>query len=116
LSLSISSFSQSKNCKPQFKAAKLIAALAIAGLAHHSMAAAPGTHVLPTGGQVVAGAATIATTGNTMNINQSSQRAVVNWSSFDVGSQATVNFNQPNSSAASLLYFQVLINSPLNEY
>jgi filamentous hemagglutinin family protein len=114
LSLSISSFSQSKNCKPQFKAAKLLAALAIAGLAHHSMAAAPGTHVLPTGGKVVAGAATIVTTGNTMNINQSSQRAVVNWSSFDVGSRATVNFNQPNSSAATLNYVNGASKSMIN--
>lgn len=78
------------------------------------MAAAPGSHVLPTGGKVVAGAATIATTGNTMNINQSSQRAVVNWSSFDVGSQATVNFNQPNSSAATLNYVNSASKSMIN--
>ncbi|MBU3599119.1 filamentous hemagglutinin N-terminal domain-containing protein [Polynucleobacter sp. 30F-ANTBAC] len=110
----ISSSSLSKNCKPQFRAAKLLAALAIAGLAHQSMAAAPGSHVLPTGGKVVAGAATIATSGNAMNINQSSQRAVVNWSSFDVGSQATVNFNQPNSSAATLNYVNSASKSMIN--
>ncbi|WP_189241322.1 beta strand repeat-containing protein, partial [Polynucleobacter asymbioticus] len=61
---------------------------------------------LPTGGQVVAGSATISSssTANTavMNINQTSQRAVVNWDSFNVGKNATVNFNQPNSSAVTL--------------
>ena len=61
---------------------------------------------LPTGGQVVAGNATIqsSTTANTavMNINQTSQRAVVNWDSFNVGKNATVNFNQPNANAVTL--------------
>ena len=63
-------------------------------------------NALPTGGQVVAGNATISQTQNatsaTMNINQTSQRAVVNWDSFNVGKNAQVNFNQPNSSAATL--------------
>ncbi len=63
-------------------------------------------NALPTGGQVVAGSATISqtqtATSATMNINQTSQRAVVNWDSFNVGKNAQVNFNQPNSSAATL--------------
>ncbi len=100
--------------KTQFKAAKLLAALAIAGLAHQGIAAAPAPNALPTGGQVVAGTATIATTGNTMNVNQTSQRAVVNWSSFDVGSQAKVNFNQPNAAAATLNYVNSASKSMIN--
>jgi filamentous hemagglutinin family protein len=63
---------------------------------------------------VVAGTAAIATTGNTMNVNQTSQRAVVNWSSFDVGSQATVNFNQPNAAAATLNYVNSASKSMIN--
>ena len=63
-------------------------------------------NTLPTGGQVVAGSATISSsqtaTSATMNINQTSQRAVINWSTFNVGKNATVNFNQPNSSAVTL--------------
>ncbi len=63
-------------------------------------------NALPTGGQVVAGSATISqtqtATSATMNINQTSQRAVVNWDSFNVGKNAQVNFNQPNASAATL--------------
>jgi filamentous hemagglutinin family protein len=98
----------------QFKAAKLLAALAVAGLAQQAVAAAPAPNTLPTGGQVVAGTATIATAGNTMNVNQTSQRAVVNWSSFDVGSKATVNFNQPNAQAATLNYVNSASKSMIN--
>ena len=67
---------------------------------------APAPNTLPTGGQVVAGSATInsSSTSNSavMNINQTSQRAVVNWDSFNVGKNATVNFNQPNANAVTL--------------
>ena len=63
-------------------------------------------NALPTGGRVVAGNASISQTQNansaTMNINQTSQRAIVNWDSFNVGKNSTVNFNQPNSSAVTL--------------
>nr|WP_255538135.1 YDG domain-containing protein [Polynucleobacter nymphae] len=61
---------------------------------------------MPTGGKVVAGSATITSsqtaTSATMNINQTSQRAVINWNTFNVGQNATVNFNQPNSGAVTL--------------
>ena len=59
---------------------------------------------LPTGGQVTAGQAVIVkdALAPVVNVNQTSQRAVVNWQSFDVGSGATVNFNQPNAQASTL--------------
>ncbi|MBT8604201.1 filamentous hemagglutinin N-terminal domain-containing protein [Polynucleobacter paneuropaeus] len=98
----------------QVKAAKLLAALAFAGLAQQGMAAGPAANALPTGGKVVAGSATIAQSGNTMNINQSTQRAVINWNSFNVGSQATVNFNQPNAQAATLNYVNSASKSMIN--
>ena len=82
----------------------MAASFAHTSLAGTSTSVAP--TALPTNGQVVAGSATIAqsTTGNTatLNINQSSQRAVINWSSFNVGTNATVNFNQPNAQAVTL--------------
>ena len=66
----------------------------------------PAVNALPTGGKVVAGAATISQTQTansaTMNVNQTSQRAVVNWDSFNVGKNAQVNFNQPNQNAVIL--------------
>ena len=61
----------------------------------------PPSFELPKGADVVIGNVTIDTNQNNqssvMNVNQVSQRAVVNWNSFNVGSDATVNFNQPNA-------------------
>ena len=58
---------------------------------------------LPTGGTVVAGSASISP-GSTavLNIDQTSQRAVIDWNTFNVGSAAQVNFEQPNSNSATL--------------
>ena len=60
------------------------------------------TNSLPSGGQVAQGQANITQSNAVMNINQSSQNAVINWKSFDVGSQAQVNFNQPSANSATL--------------
>jgi filamentous hemagglutinin family protein len=57
---------------------------------------------LPTGGQVNAGQATISQSGNTLNVNQTSQKAVVDWNTFNVGKDATVNFQQPNAQSSTL--------------
>ncbi|MDZ4255458.1 MAG: YDG domain-containing protein, partial [Sulfuritalea sp.] len=65
-----------------------------------AQAPAPGT--LPTGGQVVAGQAAIRQAGNAMTIQQDSARAILNWNSFSIGSQASVNFQQPSASAVAL--------------
>jgi filamentous hemagglutinin family protein len=57
----------------------------------------------PSGGQVVAGSATINNAGNNgMVINQGSQRAVINWQQFNVGANQYVQFVQPNSSSVVL--------------
>lgn len=74
-------------------------------------AQAPAPTQLPTGGQVTAGSATINTAPNAvMNIDQTTQRAVVDWNTFNVGNAARVNFNQPNANAATLN--RVLDSSP----
>uniref|UniRef100_Q3ARQ8 Filamentous hemagglutinin-like protein n=1 Tax=Chlorobium chlorochromatii (strain CaD3) TaxID=340177 RepID=Q3ARQ8_CHLCH len=57
---------------------------------------------LPTGGVITAGSGSIATNGNSMTIQQSSQKMVANWNNFNVGSDASVRFQQPNASAAAL--------------
>ncbi len=58
---------------------------------------------LPTAGTVTAGSATIVQPNSTtLNINQSTGQAIINWNSFSVGRGDTVNFNQPNSSSATL--------------
>jgi filamentous hemagglutinin family protein len=56
----------------------------------------------PDGGVVVAGAAGISTSGNTVNVNQTSQRAVINWQGFSIANGEVTNFNMPNSNAAVL--------------
>ncbi|MGB9355928.1 MAG: filamentous hemagglutinin N-terminal domain-containing protein, partial [Azonexus sp.] len=81
-------------------AAALMLTLAIG--AHTALAADLATTALPGGGQVSAGQATISSTGAAMTINQGSQRAIINWQNFDIGSQASVNFQQPNSAAVTL--------------
>lgn len=61
---------------------------------------------LPQGGVVTQGAATLQGAGSSvapvLNVNQTSQRAVINWNTFNLGSAATVNFNQPNAQSATL--------------
>ncbi|HWM44057.1 MAG TPA: filamentous hemagglutinin N-terminal domain-containing protein, partial [Burkholderiales bacterium] len=57
---------------------------------------------LPSGGQVAAGAASISSNGSQMQIDQSTQRAILNWQSFSIGSSAWVNFSQPSASAVAL--------------
>ena len=58
------------------------------------------TTALPTGGNVSAGQASISQSGANMVINQSSQRAAINWQSFNVGADAQVQFN--NGSGTTL--------------
>ncbi|MBW0450098.1 beta strand repeat-containing protein [Paraburkholderia phenoliruptrix] len=58
---------------------------------------------LPTNGQVMAGQASISLTNpGTMTINQGTQRTVIDWNSFNVGTGNTVQFNQPNAQAQAL--------------
>ena len=78
----------------------LIPALGLLGLG--AAQAQPAAGAQPSGGTVAAGSATIAQTANTTTITQGSQRASINWQSFDIGSQQTVLFHQPSSSAVAL--------------
>ena len=73
-------------------------ALALAGPA----ASQPAPNARPTGGVVVGGAASISQSSTTTTITQSTQRAAVNWNSFNVGSNQSVTFQQPSSSAMTL--------------
>ncbi|HCM1955486.1 TPA: filamentous hemagglutinin N-terminal domain-containing protein, partial [Salmonella enterica subsp. salamae serovar 9,46:z4,z24:z39:z42] len=57
---------------------------------------------LPTGGQIVAGQGSIATSGNTLTVTQNTHSLAANWHSFDIGKNNTVQFVQPDSSAVAL--------------
>jgi len=67
------------------------------GLALSAPAYAMDAHQLPEGGTVVAGSASMARTGATLNVDQHTDRAVVDWQRFDIGEQATTNFRQPRT-------------------
>ncbi|NML44245.1 filamentous hemagglutinin N-terminal domain-containing protein [Ramlibacter sp. G-1-2-2] len=58
---------------------------------------------LPTGGRVVAGQAAIASAaGNTLQVQQASQRAAIRWDSFSIAQGRSVVFSQPGAGAATL--------------
>ena len=94
--------------------AKVVSAIAaiLGGLLAQSADAptAPPPNTLPTGGQVGAGKASIGQTGANMLIQQSTDRAAINWQSFNVGKDAKVQFVQPSASSVTLN--RVLGNDP----
>ena len=59
-------------------------------------------NALPTGGNVVAGQSNITQSGNQLNIQQTTQKSIINWNTYNIGANATVNYVQPNASAISL--------------
>ena len=65
-------------------------------------AAALSPNAQPTGGVVQSGAIGITQNANTTTINQTTQKGIVQWQQFNVGSQQAVQFNVPNSSASTL--------------
>jgi filamentous hemagglutinin family protein len=58
---------------------------------------------LPQGGKVIAGGATIGhASGKGLNVQQSTNRAVIDWNSFSIGSGETVTFLLPSATSATL--------------
>ena len=51
---------------------------------------------------VTSGAATATQTANQLTVNQTSQNAILNWQSFNIGTGSSVNFVQPNSTALAV--------------
>ncbi len=56
----------------------------------------------PIGGTVAAGQANISSSGNTLTVNQLSNKAVIDWRGFDIGAGETTQFIQNSSSAIAL--------------
>ena len=80
------------------------------GSLHATAQTAPAANALPSGGTVSAGSASVSSVGNHMQIIQSSNRAALNWNTFDIGANAGVNFTQP--SAQSVALNRVASNNP----
>ena len=90
--------SQRKSGKSSIAQTLLLAAI----LTSTNTFAEPAVNALPTNGQVVSGQSSFNQTGNTLNINQSTPKAIINWGSYNIGANATVNYTQPSTSAISL--------------
>jgi filamentous hemagglutinin family protein len=86
----------------------IVAAVALGStLTGHVLAQGPPENIqLPAGAAVAQGTVTITQTATAqaaaMTVHQASQRAVVNWDSFNLGRSASVNFVQPNAQAVTL--------------
>ncbi|MDB5866731.1 MAG: filamentous hemagglutinin family outer membrane protein, partial [Betaproteobacteria bacterium] len=86
---------------PAHKPVASAVALAVLSISGGGIARA--ADVLPTGGSVTAGSATITQTNpSTLQINQATQRAALDWQTFSIGSGNTVIFQQPSSSSVAL--------------
>uniref|UniRef100_UPI0037536B4B two-partner secretion domain-containing protein n=1 Tax=Polaromonas sp. TaxID=1869339 RepID=UPI0037536B4B len=58
---------------------------------------------LPTGGDVVAGQASVSTpTPHQMRVQQGSDKAIINWQSFSIGAGQSVQFVQPGAASVAL--------------
>jgi len=57
---------------------------------------------LPSGGSVAAGSASISQAGSRLTVQQQSNRAIVNWNTFNIGANASVNFQQPGAGSVVL--------------
>ncbi len=67
---------------------------------------------LPNGATVVGGNATINQSGQSMVVNQTTDKAVINWQDFSIGNGNSVRFNQPGSS--SIILNRVTGGNPSN--
>ena len=80
----------------------LATALFSIAYSYDAVSAPPAPNALPTAGVITSGAATINTVGSAMRLDQSTQNAIINWGSFNIGSQASVDFKMPNSTSSVL--------------
>lgn len=72
--------------------------------------APPAALALPSGANVVSGTASFQQTANSLTVNQSTDRLITNWQTFNIGTDAGVRFNQPGSRSIALN--RVLSNDP----
>ena len=68
----------------------------------------------PTGEQVVGGSATFDRQGNTLTVNQATDRLAVNWQDFSIAAGERTHFNMPSS--ASIALNRVLGGNPSQIY
>ncbi|HIJ62247.1 MAG TPA: filamentous hemagglutinin N-terminal domain-containing protein [Rhodospirillaceae bacterium] len=86
----------------KFRSALLAGTAIVAVAAVPARAGGPAPLTLPSGGQVAAGQAAISQGAGAMTVTQATPKAVLDWQSFDIGSQASVAFRQPDASSMAL--------------
>ena len=93
-----------ENARGRGKRSARVGAALVLGVAAFGAAWAggPAPGALPSGGTVVAGQATIAQQGSQMTVQQGSARAAIDWTSFNIGAQAQVQFAQPDAASVAL--------------
>lgn len=89
-------------CLQTTLAAKAMAAPTIPGYYGDVTKIAPALTALPTGGQVMQGAAAISNTDYGMLVDQETPKVVIHWKSFDLGETRTIRFDQQSNSWAAL--------------
>ena len=57
---------------------------------------------LPSGENIISGDISVSSSQNSMTITQSSEQSIIEWTSFDIGAQNSVTFNQPSVDASAL--------------
>ncbi|MCP3881742.1 MAG: filamentous hemagglutinin N-terminal domain-containing protein, partial [Sulfitobacter sp.] len=72
------------------------------GLAAFLITVSPASMANPDGGVVRAGNAVISQSGSTLNINQHSERVIIDWQGFSIATGETTRFIQPSAAAAAL--------------
>ncbi|OAH96536.1 filamentous hemagglutinin N-terminal domain-containing protein, partial [Methylomonas methanica] len=88
---------------PHFNRHPLVLAIqiALAGAWQPALAELAG-NALPNGGQVTSGQAQIHQDGARMDVVQGSDKAIINWQSYNIGASAHLDYQQPNASAIAL--------------
>ena len=77
--------------------------LAIAIVSANLLYASPAQDALPTNPVIVSGNIGMSSSApNNLTINQSTNQGIINWGTFNIGSAASVQFNQPNVSSSTL--------------
>lgn len=84
----------------------LLAGCSVIGLVLAAPAAAQGAPIssvtLPIGAEVVSGQVSVSAANAAMVVDQASDKAILNWQSFDIGADASVTFRQPGSTSVAL--------------
>ena len=59
-------------------------------------------YALPKGGTISSGAGTIDSTGSSLTVTQTTDKIIINWESFSIGSNESVIFMQPDNASSAL--------------